>query len=112
MNTKTYEKPQMKLISLKADKTVANTCWGHHASGQVLYADIPGLGYCSFQIQNGHCTLNLTNVKYITKEGTTDATADQIKALDSVLRSSGGESGNPYAGEGTVVKIDPDPTWS
>ncbi len=110
-----YEKPAMEFVELRSKEAVANTCWGYHGTDNLLYCDIPGEGYVSFQIMEGSCTLNLINVMYYSDEhpGGTDATQDQIKILDNILRASGGESGNPYAGEGTTVIPDnPSPSWS
>lgn len=121
MNT-LYEKPQMKYVAMRNEEKVANTCWGYHGTGKNLYADIDGPGYCGFQIGGKSCTLSLVNVTYVKKvlnpetqkyDIITDAAdADQIKELTAILVASGGESGNPYSGEGTVVKPEPDPKWS
>ena len=56
METKTlerYEKPAMKFVSLMSEEAVANTCWGYHGTDTLLYCDIPGEGYFSFQIASG-----------------------------------------------------------
>ena len=129
---KTYERPMLKNVSLRNEEAVANTCWGHHcgttaeeqANGQVLYTDLKGDGWASFKIGGGSCTLNLIQVRYhsgkerecwgndglhdINCPGVADATADQIAELTATLKAAGGESGNPYKGEGSVTII-PDP---
>lgn len=121
MNAKNYEKPELKFVSLRNEETVAATCWGHHGSDTVLYCDIPGEGYCSFQIGGGSCTLNLINVWYYSDQNgdgeiTSDehelANDDQVAALEAVLKAAGGESGNPFKGEGSTVVEKPDPSWS
>lgn len=108
-----YEKPAMKFISLRSEEAVANTCWGYHGTETLLYCDIPGEGYCSFQIGGGSCTLNLVNVTYYDSEkNPTPATSEQLAILDSILKKSGGESGNPYKGEGSTVIPDHPGEWS
>ncbi len=108
-----YEKPAMKFVNLRNEKSVANTCWGHHSSQKRLYYDSPGTGWMSFQIQKGSCTLSLINITYHANNSSSSApTSDQVNQLDKALRESGGESGNPYKGEGTVVFEDPGSNWS
>lgn len=116
MNIKTYEKPVIKFVSLKNEEAIANTCWGHHNKGTVLYCDIPGEGYCSFQIEEGSCALKLINVKYyygVEDQNGSEADKDQVAALASILENSGGNQGTPYKGEGTTVIIGgPSDKWS
>lgn len=108
-----YEKPAMKFISLRSEEAVANTCWGYHGTETLLYCDIPGEGYCSFQIEAGPCALNLINVTYYDSEkNPTPATSEQFEILYSILKKSGGESGNPYKGEGSTVIPDHPGEWS
>ena len=94
----------------KADKAVANTCWGHHASGSTLYADYNGAGggYASFQISNGSCALNLTNVRYYDSDYPDGRPASEAEEslLYNYLVAQGGNQGNPFAGEGSTVTID------
>ena len=99
-----YEKPSLKFVELRNEEAVANTCWGYHGKDTELYCDIPGEGYVSFQIGGDSCTLNLIKVYYYDGNGNkSNATATQIADLDAILRASGGESGNPYSGEGSTV---------
>lgn len=115
MRIEKYEKPRLKFVSLRNENVVAATCWGHAGKGTRLYCDISGEGYLSFQIGEGSCSLNLINVLYHKDENDqgTGASASQIATLESVLRASGGSSGNPYAGEGSVVLPGaPDISWS
>lgn len=113
MMTETYEKPKMKFVSLRNEEAVANTCWGYHGKSTVLYCDIPGEGYCSFQIGGSSCTLNLINITYYDGNNkASQATSQQIAELEKILRASGGESGNPYSGEGTTVIPDHPGQWS
>lgn len=110
---KKYEKPAMKFVALRNEEAVANTCWGYHGDPTKLYCDIPGEGYVSFQIGGGSCTLNLINVIYYDSNGKeTTATQAQIDALTAILKKSGGESGNPFSGEGTTVIPDHPGQWS
>ena len=117
---KHYEKPAMNFVSLRNENTVAKTCWGHHHSGKTLYCDVEGEGYCSFQIARGSCTLSLMNVQYYKHDGAEgvaiyDGHPDYDSQYDDLVNrliKSGGESGNNFAGEGTVVTEDPLPEWS
>lgn len=112
-STMTYEKPTMTFVSLRSEDAVANTCWGYHGTNTVLYCDIPGEGYMSFQIGGAECSLDLINVRYHDGDGNSfDATGDQTAILDGILRASGGASGNPYKGEGSIVIPDNPGSWS
>ena len=113
MMTKQYEKPAMKFVELRSREEVANTCWGYHGTGTDLYCDIPGEGYFSFQIAGGSCALNLVNVVYYDGNGNPASyTSEQYTALMQILESAGGESGNPYKGEGTTIIPDHPGSWS
>ncbi|MDY2814555.1 MAG: hypothetical protein SOU03_11500 [Dorea sp.] len=124
MKMENYEKPAMKFVLLRNEEKVAATCWGYHGTNTELYCDISDKGFVSFQIGGNSCTLNLINVKYygsdtdgdgkITKEDeSVAATNEQIAELDRILRQSGGESGNNFKGEGSVVIPDnPSSEWS
>lgn len=114
-----YEKPKMKFVALRNEETVANTCWGYHGTDTKLYWDIPGEGYLSFQIASGSCSIGehgegVINVQYYTdEENYSGASSEQISQLVAALMQSGGESGNPYKGEGTTVIPDhPGSSWS
>lgn len=113
MKMEKYEKPTLKFVSLRNENAVADTCWGYHGSGKVLYCDIPGEGYCSFQIGGGSCDLNLINVMYYDSEGISSAaTSEQIAALTAAI-NKGGNNGQPYKGMGSIVIPDaPHPSWS
>lgn len=123
MNVHSYEKPKMKFVFLRNEEAVANTCWGHHSSGKTLYCDLPGTGFASFQIANGSCSLNLIHVMYYGQDTDQDgsitsndtpvpANEAQIAQLKSILEQAGGNSGNPFNGEGTIVTEKPQPSWS
>lgn len=124
MNTQRYEKPELKFVSLRNEESVAETCWGFHGTNTKLYCDISGKGFVSFQIKAGSCDLNLVNVQYYGEDTNNDgmiskddhsvpATEEQFNELYSILVESGGNAGNPYKGEGTIVIPDnPDPSWS
>lgn len=113
-STMTYEKPTMTFVSLRSEDAVANTCWGHHGTGYTYYYDLPGTGYLSFQIGDGSCTLNLTNVLYYDDIGApSPATPDQQNALyNAIIASSTGEAANSYKGLGSTILPNPDPSWS
>lgn len=110
MVKETYESPRMSFEEVKVDEAVANTCWGHHSSGKTLFADYNGSGggYTSFQIANGSCELNLTNVMYYDAEHPNGrvASSTEFDDLHEYLEKAGGRNGNPFAGEGTKVTID------
>ena len=117
--TEQYEKPVMKFVELRNREEVANTCWGYHGTDTKLYCDIPGEGYVSFQIGGGSCGLdphgtNLINVLYYKEEGVegVKATDQQKDILYNILMGSGGDTGNPYSGEGTTVIPDHPGEWS
>lgn len=116
MKTKIYEKPMLKFASLRNEESVAAVCWGYHGTGEDLFCDIPGEGYCSFQIGAGNCNLNLINVTYYKNEndqGTKIFDGDpRYEELEKILIVSGGSEGNPYKGMGTTVTPDPKPEWS
>lgn len=108
-----YEKPAMRFVSLRSEEAVANTCWGYHGTDTVLYCDVPGEGYFSFQIAGGSCTLNAINIVYYDGEGNPSSyTQAQYHELMTILNSAGGESGNPYKGEGTTIIPDHPGNWS
>ena len=116
---KHYEKPAMNFVSLRNENTVADKCWGHANKGAVMYCDIEGEGYCSFQIGGTSCTLGTDNLIYVNyHEGQEDKDGTPIYAgdpryteLESILVKAGGSTGNPYKGT-DIVFDNPDPEWS
>lgn len=113
MMTMKYEKPAMKFVELRNEEAVANTCWGYHGTDTLLYCDIEGEGYFSFQIAGGSCTLNAINIVYYDSDGNIGSYSQaQYDALMQILKSAGGESGNPYKGEGTTIIPDHPGDWS
>ena len=113
---KNYKSPEIQFQDLEVREEVANTCWGYHGTDTKLYCDIPGEGYTSFQIDTGSCALNLIEVKYYDGKGTVtnlNVGDEKYNQLYSILVKSGGNQGNPFSGEGTVVIPDnPNPSWS
>lgn len=112
MRANTYEKPHVKYVSLQNEAKIANTCWGHHSSGQELYYDTEGPGFIGFKIANGSCDLNLINVVYYTGKdafgnptgGTALSETDpRYFELIDALAGAGGNAGNPYHGMGSVI---------
>lgn len=118
MEKTNYEKPEVKLVSIRNDRAVANVCWGGHGKPNTWYYDISGQGYVSFQIGGGSCALNLINVTYYDKQN--DESPEQLTDTDpkylelyNALLYSGGAQGNPFAGEGIdFIPDNPDPEWS
>lgn len=113
---KNYEKPRLTFVSLRDEKSVANTCWGGSGNSMTWYYDTKGKGYVSFQIGGVSCTLNLSNVIYYEeKDGNgTHLSENDVKyqELYAALESSGGDLGNPFKGEGINFPHTPDPKWS
>lgn len=113
---KNYEKPRLTFVSLRDEKSVANTCWGGHGNRLTWYYDTKGKGYVSFQIGGGECTLNLSNVIYYEeKDGNgvpLNKNDTKYQELWAALKASKGESGNPFKGEGVDFPNTPDPKWS
>lgn len=112
---KKYEKPTIEFHGLQLKEDIANTCWGGHGNTMTWYYDTKGEGYVSFQIGGGKCTLNLSNVIYykdIHDTGTLISSGPQYDELKAALRASGGESGNPFKGEGSEFPNTPNPGWS
>lgn len=124
MNMEMYEKPALKFVSVRNEEKIANTCWGYHGTGTLLYCDITGKGFVSFQIGAGSCALNLINVQYyggdtnndgkITQNDTpVQATDEQKQELYDILEKAGGNQGSNFKGEGTIVfPGNPDGSWS
>ena len=117
MTRERYEKPALKFVSLRNEEEVAKTCWGYLGKNTTLYCDIPGEGYCSFQIGEGDCSLNLIEVRYYQNENDDTGTYifdgdSRFEALEQVLSASGGSDGNPYSGMGSVVIPDHPGDWS
>lgn len=103
----------MEFVNVQNENKIANTCWGYHGTDTLLYCDIPGEGYFSFQIASGGCTLNAINIVYYDGNGNpSEYTSDQYNELMAILTSAGGESGNPYKGEGSTVIPGEPGDWS
>ena len=114
---KKYEKPRIEFHDLQLKEEIANTCWGGHGNPKMTwYYDTKGIGYVSFQIGGGKCTLNLSNVKYYKDKddpGTLISSGPQYNELYTALKNSGGESGNPFKGEDTgLFPNKPNEGWS
>lgn len=109
---KKYESPKVEFQSIRLNEKVANTCWGYHSSSKELFYDYKGTGYIGFYITGSSCEFGTGNisVKYY------DVPADeQTKAYDEFYKAvinSGGGTGNPFKGEGSIIFPDPDPSWS
>lgn len=118
MKNQNYEKPQMKFVLLRSEEAVANPCWGNHNKpNQMVWYDTEGQGYVSFMAGGSSCTLEAINVYYYTEKG--DTTGDLLEKTDplykkmvDLLKTSGGESGNPFKGEGFSMGPEPPEEWS
>lgn len=103
---KVYEKPQMKMVSLRSDKNIADTCWGNHSESTQRYFDSLGKGFVGFYISGDNCGLTKDALVVNYYESREDTTAERLQKDDSrfeelytKLVESGGESGNPFKGE-------------
>lgn len=115
VENKTYQKPALKFVSLRNEEAVANTCWGGAGTTMTWYYNTSGTGYVSFQIASGSCTLSLINVTYYDGQGNQSTLSSSDALYDELykaLMSSGGESGNPFKGEGVNFPTTPDTSWS
>lgn len=54
---KQYEKPFMKMVSLRSNESVADTCWGNHGPDTQRYWDTAGKGYVAFYCANTNCNM-------------------------------------------------------
>lgn len=101
---------------MQLKEEIANTCWGGHGNRMTWYYDIKGPGYASFQISGGKCTLTdktFSNVTYYDAKGNPGSlNGDQYNELLNALKKSGGESGNPFKGEGREFPTQPSADWS
>ena len=114
---KKYEKPAMRFVSLRSEETIADTCWGYHGTGTDLYFDTDGTGYCSFQIAEGPCALNLINVYYYDKYGDDSPEAlspgdARYEALNQALINAGGNGGTSFKGQKDIIFENPSENWS
>lgn len=109
---KKYESPKVEFESIRLNEKIANTCWGHHGKGTQLFYDVKGAGYIGFYITGGSCefgegkiSVNYYNIPEKNKD-------NAYKEFYKAVINSGGDTGNNYNGEGTVIKPNPDPNWS
>lgn len=113
-----YSKPELKFVELRNEKKVANVCWGGAGTETAWYYDIKDTGYVSFQISNGSCDLNLTNILYYEYQGDVPEPVDKdmnnpkYKEMYNALLESGGDAGNPFKGEDFDFPTKPDDKWS
>lgn len=105
MNT-IYEKPTMKMVPLRGNKNIANTCWGNHSENTQRYFDSAGKGYVGFYVSGGNCGLTEDSlvVNYYDHKGATTFERvykgnDAFDELYKKLVASGGATGNPFDGE-------------
>lgn len=128
---KKYEEPKIEFCELVPDRAIANTCWGYHDGSNVwgedpenikadqLYCDIPGPGYVGFNITGGNCnftdkTISWTYYTFNDKGEAYPAKAPSgtYEQFKNIIERAGGNKGQPFAGEGSIVKPDPSPSWS
>lgn len=128
---KKYLAPEIEFVDLQADRKIANTCWGYHdgtkdfgedptnAKPDQMYCDIPEPGYVGFNVTGGSCNFTDATLSwtYYTFDGNgngvpTKAPDGIYNSFKTVISNAGGNNGQPFAGEGTIVKPTPDPSWS
>ena len=81
-----YEKPAMKIVSLRSKTAVAGNCWSDEASsgGKTWYYDTEGKGYVEFTLSH-NCSGNVSDLtgyeahNYETQEAA-DAAIAELKA--------------------------------
>lgn len=103
---KQYEKPSVKMVPLRSNESVANTCWGNHGPTTQRYWDTEGVGYVSFYCSGSSCGLTKQNLVVYYYDKKNDKEPDKVepgtelhtKVYDKLL-TSGGDSGNPFKGE-------------
>lgn len=116
--SKKYEKPSMKVVSLRNQKNIADTCWGYHGTGIVnYYYDTKGPGFVGFTVDASSCALNTATLLYYREQGDTEPetlTSGPIyEEWLKAIQNSGGNTGNPVHGMGTIFVPDqPDPGMS
>ena len=102
---KQYEKPFMKMVSLRSNESVADTCWGNHGPDTQRYWDTAGKGYVAFYCANTNCNMKDQSdlvVWYYDKKN--DDEPELLKTSDSLhgkvyeAVKAGGNSGNPLRG--------------
>ena len=105
---KKYESPKIEFQLIRLNEQIAKTCWGHHGTDTLLWYDSPGSGYISFKIADGSCAFNPIEITYKGFPEDTDFAAVESEFRKTV-KASGGDQGNPFKGEGTVVIPGPTP---
>lgn len=114
-----YEKPRMKMVSLRDNRAVADVCWGNHSESTQRYFDTDGKGYIGYYISGGSC--NLTNsdgteyyltVNYYDHKGDTEAEKlnpddERYKFMYDKLLKMGGNAGQPFKGEADTFPDNP-----
>ena len=124
-----YEKPSMVRRELLSDKKVANTCWGYHSpqkESPTWWYDKNGTaaGFVSFYIGNGAKCGNVSDLVHVTwyqnrtalnngegKEVYSDQpvvtdggdTVQPFNDTVAYLISMGGNEGNPFHGENSLI---------
>lgn len=106
-----YEKPSIKMVPLRSQKAIADTCWGYHGTGNVnYYYDTEGKGFVKFTVNASSCTLNDETLLYYESKDDREPEVliegpiheEWLKAI----KEAGGNSGNPVKGHGTIFVPD------
>lgn len=109
---KQYESPKIEFQSIKLNEKIANTCWGYHSNSKELYYDVKGSGYIGFYITSASCEFGAKKIQVEYYNVPDDNKGNAYNEFYNAVINSGGANGNPYKGQGTVIKPDPDPSWS
>lgn len=108
-----YEKPSMKIVSLRNQEAVADTCWGNHGTGVFDYFyDGTGKGYIKFQIDGGSCALQTGTLYYYDSDNPSGTalqpgTPEYSKWIEDIKSNGKGNSGNAVQGDGTIFSDNP-----
>lgn len=122
MEMLSYEKPQLKFVSLYNREVIADKCWGLHGDTGKFewYMDKEGLGFYRFSVATADsCALISTDVVYMEGKNDPDPTPilpntpEYEKFLAGLKEAAGGNTGNPFNGNGGISDGDHiPPSWS
>ena len=109
---KKYESPKVEFQKIRLNEKIANTCWGYHSSSKELYYDYKGTGYIGFYITGSSCEFGGEKIRVNYYNIPLEEQSKAYNEFYQAVINSGGSSGNPFKGEGSVIFPDPDPSWS
>ncbi|MBC5630258.1 hypothetical protein H8S20_15460 [Clostridium sp. NSJ-6] len=107
-----YISPEIEFKKINIRENIANTCWGYHSSSKELFYDYKGKGYIGFYITGSSCEFGTGKISVKYYNVPEDEQTKAYNEFYNAVIESGGDSGNPFKGEGSVILPDPDPSWS